>query len=141
MGPICWAACTKSNSVNSRSAARYSRQPISCARRRRWRHAYCGWRDRWAWWLLERLQTCSSSRGRPESTRGDLRSLDHGCQLGPGDVRGNRERAGEGGEATVGSGDDALPTHHGGIALDALGDKFGMLDEIRGRVQDARNDG
>jgi hypothetical protein len=82
----------------------------------------------------------ASSRGLPESIRGDLRSLDHGCELRPGNVWVNRECAGEGGEAAVGPGDDVLPPNHGCIALDALGNQFGMLDEVRGRVQYARND-
>src|SRR3981081_304326 len=75
----------------------------------------------------------------PQLLAGDLRALDPRLELRPHDARVHLLRAGEGGEAAIGAGDDVLAPDHLGVAPDTLGHQFGVLDQ-HSRVADDAGD-
>jgi hypothetical protein len=79
-----------------------------------------------------------SSGASPQLLAGDACALSEGPELRPGDRRHHGGRPGEGREAAVDAFDDVLAPHQLGIAYDALGDELRVLDEVGGRVDDAR---
>src|SRR5690606_38211066 len=76
------------------------------------------------------------SRGRtsgrcallPVAPGGDLRPLGERRKLGPDDLGIEVAAAGVDREAAIDPGHDALPAEQVGVAADALGDQFGVLD-------------
>src|SRR5215469_16299637 len=87
--------------------------------------------------------TSSNHRRRPreQPLRCERGAVAQGCELRPDDVLGDPAHAGGGIETAVGSGND--PTRVADRPrdlLEARGDDFGMLDEIRQRINDPGND-
>src|SRR5262249_38745202 len=70
----------------------------------------------------------------PEPARGESRAFDEGRHLRPAQLRVNPTA-----EAAVGAGDDVLPAHPVSEANDALGDQLGVLDQVGGMGDDARD--
>ena len=81
----------------------------------------------------------AAARFAPQRLRGDARAFDQGFQLRPHDGRMNaaRERALR--EAAIGAAHDVLAADDLGEPHDPLGDQFGMLDDIGGVTDHARD--
>src|SRR6202044_2982281 len=75
--------------------------------------------------------------GGPEFAGGQVGAFGHGGELGPGDFGVDGHERGEGGEAAVGAGDHVLPADEAGVADQALGDQFRVLDVVGGGVEHA----
>ena len=69
------------------------------------------------------------------------RALGHRRQLGPHDVGIDGRLADPGAEAAIAAGDDVVAADEVGVAGDALRDQLGVFDEIRFRLDDARDEG
>ena len=82
----------------------------------------------------ERLWSPSGTATMLARPRG---ALDQRAELELGDLRIDLAVAGEGAEAAVGAGDDALAADHVGEAHDALRHQFGMLDIVGAGVDHA----
>src|SRR5665213_1672664 len=77
----------------------------------------------------------------PQLLARDRRALAERVQFSPHNaVDDHRLGAYGGAEAAVDAGDQPLAVDHLGVAADALRDEPRMLDEIRGRVDDAGNE-
>src|SRR5262249_33563499 len=68
------------------------------------------------------------------------RTLREGGELHPHDLGVDLQPAGKGAEAAIDAGDDALGSHHARVLHDAVGHQLGVLDEVRGGIDDARDD-
>src|SRR5215831_13740954 len=72
----------------------------------------------------------------PQFLRSEPRALgDH-----PHDLGVDLQPAGEGAEAAIDAGDDVLGSHHARVLHDAVRHQLGMLDEVRGGIDHARDD-
>ena len=69
-----------------------------------------------------------------------MRALGHRGHLRPYDVGIDRGLTYPRAEAAVASGDHVFPADKVGVTADALRDELGMLDEVRFRFDDARNE-
>src|SRR5262249_40876706 len=85
-------------------------------------------------------RTGAGSASAPQLLAGDFRALNERLEFRPDDARMHLLRAGEGGEAAIGTGDDVLAPHHFGIAADSLGDQLGMFDQNRRMADHAGNE-
>src|SRR5712692_3757806 len=74
----------------------------------------------------------------PELARVEPRALGHAGELGPDHGGIDRGLPAPGAVAAIAAGDDVLAADQLGVAGEALGDEFGMLDEI---VLDSRTPG
>src|SRR5882672_3618259 len=80
------------------------------------------------------------SRRCPELASGEPGTLRQGGELQPYRRRVDVVESGaRGGEATIGAGDDVLPSHDPGEADDALGDQLGVLHQVGGVADHARD--
>src|SRR5713101_3074060 len=80
------------------------------------------------------------SRGGPELASGEPGTLRQGRELQPYRRRVDIVEPGaRGGEAAIGAGDDVLPSHDPGEADDALGDQLGVLHQVGGVADHARD--
>src|SRR5262249_4474949 len=75
------------------------------------------------------------SSGLPEFPRGESCPFYQRLELGPGDFAVDFAAPSGGAKATVRTGDHPLPSHHVGIAHNALGHQLRVLDEVGGAVQ------
>ena len=76
----------------------------------------------------------------PQLARGEAGPLRQRLELEPHDLGVHLDPAREGAEAAIDSGHHALAPDHGGVAHEALGHELRVLDEVRGGVDDARDD-
>src|SRR6266849_1671218 len=80
------------------------------------------------------------SRGGPELASGEPGPLRQGGELQPYRRRVDVVEPGaRRGKATIGAGDDVLPSHDPGEANDALGDQLGVLHQVGGVADHARD--
>src|SRR5262249_60471469 len=75
----------------------------------------------------------------PQFLRGESRALGERGELHPRDLGVDLQPAGEGAEAAIDSGDDVLGPH-ARVLHDAVGHQLGVLDEVRGGIDHARDD-
>src|SRR5688572_13652616 len=91
--------------------------------------------------LFTRTFMAGLSRAAPELASGQPGPLGQGRELQPGHARvGVVEPDAGGGEAAVGAGDDVLTPHEAGEADDALGDQLGVLHQVGGVADHARDE-
>src|SRR6185437_17051838 len=76
----------------------------------------------------------------PELPRGQRGAFCHGLELRKNDVRVHRRLPDPGAITAVASGDHVFAPHSICITSDTLRDQFGVFDEIRLRLDDARNE-
>src|SRR5262245_3652114 len=87
----------------------------------------------------------ASENGSTEDPLPELPGRERGAfsqrfELHPYDLGVDLDAPGESPEAAIDPGDHALRPNDAGILEDAVGDQLGMLDDVGGRVDDARND-
>src|SRR5690242_9075542 len=75
----------------------------------------------------------------PETLAGDAGAFRHRGKLGEHDLRIDRGLPDPGAIPAVGAGDDVLAPDALGVTADALRDHLRMLDEVRFRLDDARD--
>ena len=80
-------------------------------------------------------------RRSPQLARRQAGPLAERGKLHPHDLGVDLDAAGKGAEAAVGAGDDVLAADHLGVLHDAVGDELRMLDEVRGGIDHAGDDG
>src|SRR6185369_9799641 len=80
------------------------------------------------------------SRLRPELFARPPRAFGERSELHPDNLGIDLHPSGEGAKAAVDAGDDIVPADHAGEIDDTVGDYFGMLHRVDGRIDDAGND-
>src|SRR5262249_793090 len=76
----------------------------------------------------------------PQFLRSEPRALGERGELHPHDLGVDLQPAGKGAEAAIDAGDDVSRSHHARVLRDAVRHQLGVLDEVRGGIDHARDD-